>query len=145
MQISADRRPQGCTPARPCGSNGRISFIDVEDKPDPGASVIPVEDDESVVVGGFASHSKRCVRDKNSEGGGEHASRLVLDSCQFIQRDFSIVKIKIVGKYKVNFEHKLQHMPEISGLAGMHFLGPMVVVKSEEGLDSGFITAMGRT
>ena len=70
---------------------------------------LQVEDDESVVVGGFASHSKRCGRNKNSEGDGEHASRLVLDSCQFIQRDFSIVKIKIVGKNRVDFEHKLQH------------------------------------
>jgi len=102
MQISADRRPQGCTPAGPCGSNGlifrRTSFINVKDKPDPGASIIhpaEAEDDEGVVVRycGIASR-KRCGRDKDSEGDGEHASRLVLDSCQFIQGNFSIVKIK---------------------------------------------------
>ena len=74
----------------------------VKDNPNPGAGVIhpaEVEDDGGMVVGycRVASRGKKRSSDENSEGDGEHTSRLVLDSCQFIHGDFSIPEVRDDG------------------------------------------------
>ena len=76
--------------------------MDVKDEPNPSTSVIhpaEVEDDGGMVVGycRVASRGERSGSDENSEGDGEHTSRLVLYSCQFIHGDFSIPEVQDDG------------------------------------------------
>jgi hypothetical protein len=49
------------------------------------------------------SCGKRRGSDEDSDGDGEHASRLVLDSCQFVHGYISIPRYKMTGKKQSRF------------------------------------------
>ncbi len=76
-------------------------MVDEENEPDPCACIVhptEIEHDGGMVTGNRGAFASRTFGqndggDENGKCDGEHANRLVPDSCQFIWRDFFIPQI----------------------------------------------------